>query len=229
MLGSAMTREDLEATLGFKTVNYGRYVQCFTHKSAARAGTDSYERLEFIGDAVIGLVVSKYIYDRFPHQPEGFLTRLRTRLVSGKCLASFALKLRLDRFVVMNDRALRAGWNSNPRILEDVLEALVGCIYMDLGLLTAKTFLLSLLERYIDWDDIMRDTNYKDILMRYAQARGLPLPDYKIAGEPQGGGGLFNIVVVVDGVLGSGVASTKKAAEQNAAQQVLVSLNVTLD
>jgi ribonuclease-3 len=214
-------------------VDWSKYRRVFTHKSASHSlpeGT-SYERYEFIGDAVINFVVAKYLYDKYPQADEGFLTRVRTKLVSGKCLSDLSYKLGLHRFVIMNQKAMRKGWNTNPRILEDVFESLVACLYLDLGLATAKGWLLSVLERYVDFRDIVRDTNYKDILIRHAQACGAPLPEFRVLNDPQvTKTPLFDVVVVVHGMpCGRGSDTCKKGAEQLAAYRALLALGVPLD
>lgn len=227
-----LTRPALEHILGFKVVDFDKYASVFTHKSASRdAGRESYERYEFIGDSVINFVIAKYLYDKYPGADEGYLTRVRTKLVSGKCLSLLSWKLGLHQYIIMNQKALRQGWNANPRILEDVFESLVGAVYLDLGLMTAKTFLLNTVERFVDFADVVRDTNYKDILMRYAQAHALPLPEYRVMNDPQTSRQpMFDVVVHVHGSpYGRGVDGSKKGAEQAAAQQALAALGVPLD
>lgn len=212
-----LTQQALEHILGFKVINFQEFVSVFTHKSATRlTNGNSYERYEFVGDSVIGFIVAKLLFDMYPSADEGFLTRVRTKLVSGECLSKLARHLGLQRFVIMNQRSLRNGFNTNPRILEDVFEALVGCIYEQHGLVTAKTFLLSVFKRYVDFNEILRDTNFKDGLMRYAQARGLPLPDYVVKSSAP-----FLVHVTLEGLTGQGVGASKKQAEQEAARHLL--------
>lgn len=225
-----MTRERLEAVLGFHVHDFDKYLSVFTHKSAVRdTGHQSYERYEYIGDAVINFVVAKYLYDRFPQADEGFLTRVRTKLVSGKFLAGLAERLGLHTLITMNRKAIQQGWYTNPRIMEDVFESLVGCVYLDLGLMTAKNFLLAVIERYSKFDDVLRDTNYKDTLMRYTQTRGASLPEYRVLNDPQlTRQPMFHVVAVLDGVAyGHGQDVSKKGAEQKAAQETLRHLGMT--
>lgn len=229
--GQALTREALEGVLGFRVVDFDKYRSVFTHKSAVRdTGLQSYERYEYIGDAVINFVVAKFLYDRFPNADEGFLTRVRTRLVSGKFLAGLSQRLGLPHLVTMNRKAIQQGWYMNSRIMEDVFESLVGCIYLDLGLMTAKNFLLSAIERHCQFDELLRDTNYKDALMRFAHANGLPLPVYHVANDPQvTRQPLFRVVAYLDGVAyGQGSDVSKKGAEQHAAHESLVRLGVAV-
>ena len=222
--GREVTRDVLERVLGFRVIDFDKYLSVFTHKSAVRdTGRQSYERYEYMGDAVINFVVAKYLYDRFPEADEGFLTRVRTKLVSGKFLSHLSERLGLQHLVTMNRKAIQQGWYSNPRIMEDVFESLVGCLYLDLGLMPARNFVLSMIERHATFDDLLKDTNYKDALMRYAQARGLALPEYRVLNDPQvTRQPLFYVVVVLNGAAyGHGIGESKKTAEQQAAEVTL--------
>lgn len=228
-----VSRQDLERIVGAKVRNTDVYQSAFVHKSALKELScqwpcvDTYERLEFMGDAVINMVVARYLCDRYPEHREGWLTRIRTKLVSGKCLCVFARKLNLQAHIIMNHKALSQGWNMNPRMLEDCFEALVGAIYFDLGMLAAKLFILGMIERHADFTEVEADTNHKDRLMRFTQSQGMPLPVY------QASGGLptscvFEVHAVVSGrPCGHGVHRNKKEAEQLAAEQALMTLGVS--
>ena len=211
----------IEELIGTKPTKLDLYQKAFTHKSALKEYeelTGSFETLEFIGDSVLGFVITKYLYDRYEEKQEGFLTNVRTQLVRGETLAGIANKLGLHKHVLMDEKGMRNGWNTNPKILEDVFEALIGAIYIDLGLLHAKQFVLSIYEnpQLVDMKSIMVDNNYKDHLMRYTQSNSLPLPDYRVTTQIDG---IFTVDVFVDNVfLGRGYAKSKKHAEQNAAK-----------
>lgn len=229
-----ISREDLQRILGFRVQNIDVYRTAFVHKSYLKEQpdlADSYERLEYLGDSVINFVVGKYLFDRFPGKREGFLTRVRTKIVSGKCLHTFSRNLGIQQFILMDQKAIRNGWNHNERILEDVFESLVGAIYLDLGLLAARDFVISTVESNVDFAQILQDTNYKDILMRYTQARGIPLPDYKSSElRTSSNERVFRIHTYVGNTLcGTGTAGNKKEAEQQAAQQAIAKLGVPFD
>lgn len=220
-----ITRNQLFSILGFQVKDPSKYEQAFVHKSALRefCFSRSYERLEFLGDSVLDFVVAKYLYDKWPDANEGQLTRVRTRLVAGTCLCDFARKLGLHEYVVMNNKAIKQGWNHNDRILEDIFEALVACIYLDMGLLVAKEFIIQIIETNIDWDDVMIDTNDKDILMRYTQATKRSLPVYELVEDgsdtSNGSDEGFYVKVSVDGVeMGRGRHIKKRNAQQQAAK-----------
>jgi|TARA_B110000914_G_scaffold222192_1_gene235253 ribonuclease-3 len=214
-------RNTIESLVGTKISNIDLYQKAFTHKSALKEDTcltGSFETLEFIGDSVLGFVITKFLYDKYEDRQEGFLTKARTKLVRGETLAGIASKLELYKWIRMDEKGMRNQWIHNPKILEDVFEALIGAIYMDMGLLHAKEFILRIYNNpmYINLQSIMIDDNFKDHLMRYCQSNALELPLYTIKTHENG---VFCIDVSVGGTsLGSGCAKNKKQAEQNAAQ-----------
>jgi len=221
-----LCKNAIEKLVGIKINHIGIYQTAFTHKSALKKYmlTESFETLEFMGDSVLGFIITKFLFDKFKDEQEGFLTKARTKLVCGKTLADISSKLGLDKFILMDDKGMRNNWNKNPKILEDVFEALIGAIYMDLGLLHTKKFILGIFQNpeYVDLNCISVDDNYKDMLMRYCQGNKFPLPSYTIISQSNG---FFIVVVGVNGkpVL-SGCAKTKKQAEQEAAKNSLKQL-----
>lgn len=209
-------QDTIETLVGTKISRIDLYQKAFTHKSALREG--SFETLEFIGDSVLGFVITKFLYDKFEERQEGFLTKARTKLVRGETLASIAARLELHRWVQMDEKGMRNEWNKNPKILEDVFEALVGAIYMDLGLLHAKEFILRIYNdpSFVNLESIMVDDNFKDHLMRTCQTNKWGLPVYSITKHEAG---VFYMAVHIDGTcVGRGYAKNKKQAEQNAAR-----------
>lgn len=214
-------KAQIEEVVGTKIKNLGLYQKAFTHKSALKEYenlTESFETLEFIGDSVLGFVITKFLFDRYENKQEGFLTKARTKLVRGETLAHIANYLGLNKYVIMDEKGMRNSWNNNTKILEDVFEALVGAIYMDIGLIHAKEFILRIYQnpQIIDMNTIMIDDNYKDHLMRYCQVNGWELPEYRVAGHEDG---VFYIDIYVQNVFfARGVARSKKQAEQNAAR-----------
>jgi ribonuclease-3 len=182
MVVTFVTKPQIEQLVGTKIKNLDLYQKAFTHKSAIKEYeklNESFETLEFIGDSVLGFVITKFLFDQYESRQEGFLTKARTKLVRGETLAQIAKILGLENLVVMDEKGMRNGWNNNPKILEDVFEALIGAIYMDLGLLHAKEFVLRIYNdpKYIDLNLIMIDDNFKDHLMRYCQVNNWQLPE----------------------------------------------------
>jgi ribonuclease-3 len=222
-----LNKNELEKLVGTKVNNLAIYQKAFTHKSALKRYTltESFETLEFMGDSVLGFLVTKFLFDKYESRQEGFLTKARTKLVRGNMLANIAKRLGLEKWILMDEKGIRNGWNHNEKVLEDAFEALIGAIYLDLGLLHAKKFVLGIFSdtALVDLDCIMVDDNYKDRLMRYCQANKLNLPDYSIASHING---TFCIAVSVNGGrLGQGSAKTKKQAEQLSAYEALVQLH----
>lgn len=219
---------EIDKLVGTKVKDISLYLRAFTHKSALKKYTltESFETLEFMGDSVLGFIITKMLFDRYEVEQEGFLTKARTKLVRGATLAHVARHLNLDRWVLMDDKGSRNGWMSNDKILEDVFEALVGAIYLDLGLLYAKRFVLDIFNNpeIIDMEKIMIDDNFKDQLMRYCQQSKIPLPVYTVESHDSK---TFTVSVTVnDSKVGVGSASTKKQAEQNAAQEGLKNIGI---
>lgn len=216
----SVSKEQIEQLIDTKIKDLSLYQRAFTHKSALKEYeqfTESFETLEFMGDSVLGFIITKFLFDRHEEKQEGFLTKARTKLVRSETLADIALKLGLNDLVLMDEKGMRNSWNNNPKILEDVFEALVGAIYMDLGLLHAKQFVLRIYQdpKYIDLNSIMIDDNFKDKLMRYCQVNNLPLPEYRVVSHEDG---VFFIDALVNNQFaGRGYAKSKKQAEQLAA------------
>jgi len=216
------TRDDVENLIGMRVRTLSYYQEALLHKSAVKIYNveRSNERLEFIGDSVLNLVIASFLFEKYPTENEGFMTKLRTRIVSGKCLSQIAHKMGIHNYIRMNDKAMRQGWNTNSRILEDAFEALIGAVYLDLGMYYAKTFILFQIDKHVHDEYIMIDTNYKDMLMRYTQNKGIELPVYQVNKEdgPNHDKCFVVNVYVTGNLLGEGVAKSKKQSEQNAAK-----------
>jgi ribonuclease-3 len=216
-----VTKQAIETLVGTKINNLSLYQKAFTHKSSLKEHPhlgESYERLEFIGDSVLGFVITRFLYESYPNEQEGFLTKARTKLVRSECLAAISEKLNLARFVLMDEKGHRNGWTTNKKIQEDVFEALCGAIYEDLGLLHAKQFILRIYTNpyFVNMQSLLVDDNWKDWLMRHCQQKAVALPDYRVVSHEDG---LFQVEAWVDGRFGGrGRAKTKKQAEQMAAR-----------
>lgn len=222
-----ITREEANTLVGTKVGDIELYRRAFIHKSALKVYNyeSSNETLEFMGDSVLGFVITKFLFDRFEKNQEGFLTRARTKLVRGRTLATIAEKLGLYRWVIMDEKGMRNEWFKNPKIMEDVFEAFIGAIYLDIGMIHAREFILRIFNNpeIVDMKAILRkDDNFKDILMRYCQARKYDLPEYVMDAKDSS---RFRVRVFVKGKdRGFGVDKTKKEAEQKAAYFALKNL-----
>lgn len=217
-----MDTKTIEQIIGTKINNLKLYQTAFTHKSVLKEDPEkkSYENLEFMGDSVLNFIVTKYLYDLYESvEHEGFLTKARTRIVRGTTLSKISEGLELWKWVTMDEKGMRNNWNRNSKIMEDVLEALIGAIYLDLGLIHARIFVLGLLEKYPV--DINCDDNYKDQLMRWCQQRSIEVPVYIVQNFSDG---IFTVSVSVNGATGYGSASNKRQAEQNSALDIIKKL-----
>jgi ribonuclease-3 len=218
----------LEHRLGHRFDDPALLREALTHSSAGGSGRRTRrnnERLEFLGDRVLGLVVADLLMTRFPHEPEGALTKRHAALVRRETLAEIARELDLGRCLVLGRSEVDAGGAANPAILADALEAVIGALYRDGGLAPVAAFI----ERR--WRVRMgamqappRDA--KTTLQEWAQARGLGLPSYRVveaAGPPHAP--RFEVsVALADLPPASASAGSKRAAEQAAAEQLLSAL-----
>lgn len=228
-----LTRLDIERIIGMKPVDLTKYRKAFVHKSVVKNAKESnelpefmqesYERYEFLGDSVLNLVVAKYLFHRFPDSHEGVLTKIRTKLVNGKTLSLLANKLNLSKFLILNYKVENINGRNNNRILEDVFESLICSIYLDLGFNYAEKFILNLIEKYINFDELLVDDNYKDILLRFCQNKFGTTPSYKItetSGPPHNR--TFKISCYIQDLeYKYGKGKNKKDAEQVAAKETL--------
>ncbi|MGD9614693.1 MAG: ribonuclease III [Alphaproteobacteria bacterium] len=185
-----------------------------------------YERLEFLGDRVLGLVVADLLWHRFDAEPEGPLTRRHAQLVRRETLAAVAAEIGLDRLIRLSPAEAASGAARNPAILADVLEAVIAAIYLDGGFDAAFAFV----ERW--WGPRLADMERpprdpKTLLQEWAQGRGLPLPEYRLVGTSGPDHALrFAIAVHVAGHdEASATASSKRAAETAAAAALLERLS----
>lgn len=220
-----VTHDNVESVLGIRPVDLSYYVRAFTHPSSGM--TPDYEVLEFLGDAVLGMVIARYLFDAYPTEAEGFLTITRTKLTRSEQLHSYALALGLQQFVYMSGKSVYRGYHQSKKVLEDIFESVIGAIYLDHGLMVAKKFILDTIEAHTDWDDIKRNRNYKDILMRQQHQLQKPLPTYVSTKDEATR--LFHVTIHLNGHIAHGSGRTKKKAEQLAAKHMLQLMNVPVD
>jgi ribonuclease III len=225
-------RQAIATVTGRTPQNVRLYHLAFTHSSVvkqqATAGRhQSNERLEFLGDAVLGTVVAEYLFRKFPYEQEGFLTEMRSRIVNRESLNALALKLGLDKLVQLDAGQGRAARSRS--VNGNALEALVGAVYLDQGYKAARKFVLSrLVKPYVDVKSLTETTaNFKSKLIEWAQRNGKAIR-YDLNGEARPGGVMeFTASVVLDDeVVATGMGLSKKQAEQLAAERALVTLGV---
>ncbi len=196
-----------------------------THRSASSRNN---ERLEFLGDAVLNLVVAEQLYRLYPDASEGDMSRLRARVVSAEPLAELAQRIGLGERLLLGSGELKSGGCRRQSIVADALEALIGALYLDGGLEVARAAVLRLLaERIANLPDPASLKDSKTRLQEYLQSRALPLPAYTVEaveGEPHAQ--RFHVQCRVDalGRSARGEGSSRRRAEQEAAQRVLEQL-----
>jgi len=234
-----MSRSDVEKLLGFRPRNLDSYRRAFVHKSILRILRlfpqgivpaymfESNERLEFVGDAVLSNITAMYLYKKFPDKDEGFLTKIRSKLVDTKALSNYARKKNMGKHMLMSLHMIKMEGMKSDKMLENIMESFIGAIYIDLGMDHATKFVHDMFNDMTDWDYVLTDTNYKDQILRYCQTNKLELPVYEITktdGPPHDR--TFEVKIVVGGrTLGIGSGKKKTDAEQKAAQQGINNLN----
>ncbi len=200
----------------------GLFAAALTHRSAGRRHN---ERLEFLGDAVLNLLVAEHLYHAFPDGDEGDLSRLRARVVSREPLAEIAAGLSLGEALRLGTGELKSGGFRRQSILADAFEAVCGAVYLDGGLPAARRIVeLLLAPRIAQLPAPSRLKDAKTRLQEYLQSRGLPLPRYELERtEGEAHDQTFWIACEVSGlgVRASGQGSSRRRAEQQAAERVL--------
>lgn len=192
----------------------------------------SNERLEYLGDAVFNLIVGDYLFSKYPGKDEGFLTRLRTKIVRDTHCVKFSNLIGIGPFILVGSIVKKdSTGNINEKLLEDAFEAFLGAVYLDLGYTFAKAFVTNLIDKHVDLSLLHQDDNYKDILMRYTQIKGIDLPEYKVLsqeGPPHKKVFVVQVIVTIDGKqhsIGIGTGPSKKDAEQQAAMNTIDNIN----
>jgi ribonuclease-3 len=231
-MNKSITREDVEKITGFSPINLDYYQKAFIHKSVLRFLSseninNSYERFEFLGDSILNLVIANCIFNKYKDKEEGYLTRIRTKLVNGKTLSYLAKKIKLNEFLIISKNVETIGGRTNDRIIEDIFESFICAIYLDLGYKYAEVFIINMLNEFLDTDVVEEDNNYKDILLRKCQKEFQTNPEYELitTAGPQHTK-TFTSVVIINGVkYKTGTGKTKKESEQNASKYTLEELS----
>jgi ribonuclease-3 len=219
---TAIDRAALEQRLHYRFTRAELLVQALVHASAAERGDRGNERLEFLGDRVLGLVIAETLLTRFPAEREGSIARRHASLVSQPVLARVADAIGLGNFLTFAKGDREAGAAKNPAILADALEAVIAAIYLDGGLEQARGVVLAHWQALLV-DDSAPPSDPKTALQEWALARGLALPTYRVVkaeGPPHSP--RFEITVELEGVApAAGEGRSKRAAEKSAASALL--------
>ena len=208
---------------GFVPGNKGLYTLALLHKSASRytkSGTVlNYERLEFLGDAVLGAIVAEILYKFFPNKDEGFMTRLRSKIVSRESLNIIAIKMGLSEEVIA-----KSDISKNKHIYGDVFEAFTGAIYLDQGYDKTKAFIENyIFPHYVNLEDLVYvDKNYKSRLIEWAQKQKIATALHISSNYAE----FVCTISIGEDIMAQGIGASKKEAEQNSAEKVIQKLQV---
>ena len=192
---------------------------------------ESNERLEFLGDAVLNLIVGDYLFQRYPDESEGFLTKMRTKLVNGNMLAELAQYTKIPRFVIISKQIEENNGRRNKKILEDSFEAFLAALFLDSkeqgknALDIVQEWFINLVESNVDFTDlIMQNNNYKDMFIKHVQHNHNYLPKFfELNTETTNHSKVFRVAIKdKDGlIISTGTGSNKKQAENDAALNAL--------
>ncbi len=221
--------KELEAAIGYRFENITLLQRALTHSSYANERWHNSlmcnERLEFLGDSILGMVVAQYLYEQFPDRPEGELTRMRADMVCETSLAAAATKLDLGKHLLLGHGEERFGGRQRPSILADAMESVIAASFLDGGMAAAR----GLIERLVLCDvpvKQLHNQDYKTALQEFVQQKKDQQLRYNLIGETgPDHDKQFAVEVLLNGKpVGKGVGSSKKRAEQNAAQTALETL-----
>ena len=196
----------------------------FSHRSYSNEyhnGMDNNERLEFLGDSILGLVVSEYLFYLLPEKPEGELARIKSFVVSENSLSNIARKIKIDNYILIGKGEEYSGGRSKKAILADCLEAIIAAYYLDSGLKEVRDFILKhIVPEIMKVIENRHDKDYKTLLQEFAQKKYKTYPKYKLIKKtgPDHDKTFVVEVKVKDKAVGCGEGKNKKTAEQNAAR-----------
>jgi ribonuclease-3 len=218
----------LQAKLRHTFAKPGLALQALTHSSAKDKDFPCNERLEFLGDAILGHIISEHLFQLFPDYEEGDLSTMKSIIVSASTLAEKAQELELEKIVILG-RGLKEKRNLPKSILANAFEAVIAALYLDGGFETTRDFVLANLK--VKVDEILKDEhekNYKSLLQDYAQRAKATIPAYKVMKEEgPDHKKMFQVVVELAGTqFGPAWGANKKEAEQRAARKALQTLGL---
>jgi len=217
---------ELEDKIGYQFKNKNLLLQALTHSSYANEGKKhgrNNERLEFLGDSVLSVIVAKHLFLKYKDIPEGELTKLRASLVCEKALDVFAQQLGLGEYLRLGKGEEMTGGRNRPSILADAFEAVIAALYLDGGYQAAQKFVLSFIPENLDVKSANQLADYKTTLQEIIQQNREEKIEYVLADEkgPDHAKVFTAEVLLNSNVIGVGEGSSKKQAEQNAAKEAL--------
>jgi ribonuclease-3 len=213
----------------------------------------SYERLEFLGDSLIGMIVANYLYNRFPDQNEGFLSKIRTKIVNGRMLGYLSDKIGFPKFAIISKQVEETGGRNNFKIMEDIFEAFIGALFLDFqtendkvqlpnninispftgaGYFIVESFIIYIIENYIDFCELIRlKNNYKDMLVSYMTHNLQDIPKfYEVKVTIKDNIRIFTYCIKDrnNAIIATSTGTNKKEAENNTAKEALIYYNVDI-
>ena len=208
--------------LGINTDNEKLYIRALTHTSYANEeNVESYERLEYLGDAVLELIMSEYLYKNTDKE-EGEMTKLRAHYVCENALYEYSIRLGLNEYLKLGHGEEESGGKFRKAIVADIFEAFLGALYLDKGLETARKFIYDTVIPLIESKSTIFFSDYKSVLQELVQTDKRSLEYSVVNEEGPAHNKTFTVCVKVDGILyGTGIAHSKKEAEQEAAKDAL--------
>ncbi len=221
----------LKSLFGLSPNNLNLYETALTHKSASKIDSQgnmvNNERLEYLGDAILGSIIAEFLYNRFPNQDEGFLTQMRSKLVNRSFLTELTYQIGLNTFIKSNTNNTA----ENSHIYGDAFEAIIGALYLDKGYKDTKEFITKkILPNYVDLNQVQHtNTNFKSQLIEWSQKHKKEInfeTTEHLAGDSKNPS--FITVISSDGVaIGKGEGNSKKESQQNASRQAINHLKKT--
>lgn len=212
---------DLQLSKYLNRLNMKIFKKSLIHSSISN--NETYERLEYLGDAIFHMVITDYLYKRYEDNDEGFLTKLRIKIEKGESMAELSKYLKLNEYVQIQNIII------NDHILEDIFESFIGAFYLNFGMENTKKFVISIIEKHKDLSELIsREDNYKDLLMRYYHQKRWNYPLYL---KNEKSTAKFSIIIKTPNnkIIGTGNSNSKKRAEQLASKNALVNLGVLID
>lgn len=218
--------EEFEKKIGYTFKNKDLLFEALSHSSFANENKrqrHSNERLEFLGDSVLSIVVSRYLFDHFKHLPEGELTKIRASLVCESALFEFSHKIELGNYIMLGRGEENSGGRERPSIVSDAFEAVIAAVYLDGGIEAAKKYVLGFMPKDIDSKRSSTLHDYKTILQEIVQKNPEEKVEYVLKEQtgPDHDKAFVVQVFLNSNVIGEGKGHSKKQAEQQAAKEAL--------
>jgi ribonuclease-3 len=221
-----------ESVEGF---NYKQILKAINDKTVVELRETNYEREEFRGDFLWYVIVGDYACERYPEEPEGFLTEFRTKIIMGATLAKLCKKVGLQKYALMSSHVESIGGRNNTNILEDVMEAFVGALYRDCCVIgkgyafeVVYDFIVNVIEKNVPFGKMIRTiSNYKNVLLQYYQTKKWGTPRYEqrcVTGPSHNQIFTMEVLDAYNNTIGIGNGRSKKSAEQEASKEALIYL-----